>query len=311
MNPQEQGQFKMNQPPKRPKTVVTWETRLEPELMATLLDFIEGCGITVRTKSELLRHAAYGLRDLLEARGHRLQYYGSLQAAFERLAVNGIVDLENMRSFSSRRSVFVEAALTSEDGYPKDVYGKVLKQLSREENKPPIYTDRALPPDDELIKILEFEEWKEKNAREVEEDAAQRRAQPQREETAEEKARREEVDRVSSLRRRYRKGIKLPECTGTQQDDWIAVENWRYKQGREPLGEVVTYLLCLEKGYDPKTIKDADEVFWEMREYVSPERASKYVDITKEPVRKELTKEERRAAMLAGAQAVLKEQQVD
>ena len=294
----------MNQPPKRPKTVVTWETRLEPELMASLLDFIESCGIVVRTKSELLRHAAYGLRDLLEAQGHRLRHYGSLQAAFERLAVNGIVDLENMRSFSSRRSVFVEAALTSEDGYPKDVYGKALKQLSREEHRPPIYTDRALPDDETLKKELAFEEWKEENARKVAEAEADRQANPVLL-TPEQAADREAKLKESALRRRYRKGLPLPECTGTQQDDWIALNEWRFRQGREPLQEITTYLLCLEKGIDPKEIKDADEVFWHLREYVSPERASQYVDITKEPERREPTKEELRAAMLAGAQAML------
>ena len=120
--------------PDRPQETYTWETRIEPQIMATFLDWIESIGVMPRTKSELLRLAALVAVDLLERNGGLVRIV-DLQQARERLAKSGIIDLNNSRTESKRKATAVQQALAQMDGRGFTV----SKQYVKPETKPPLF----------------------------------------------------------------------------------------------------------------------------------------------------------------------------
>lgn len=282
--------------PARSKETVTWETRLEVTVMAELLDCLERIGIRPRTRSALLRNIAYALRDLLVEHGIELVRFNSYESALERLSRSGIVNLNDPRSFSSKPAMRLTAALSSEDGTPSRNgstigFSNLLRNIGNGvEKKPTNYS--SLGTDAEVLRQVEEYNWIEDNKKASEEAEAKRIA------TFVPAAFDPELAKTIAIRRRWRSEAKVTNFTVKEQEAGHACNEQRKELGREPL-DVIAYVLCLQKGYNPLNIVDADEVFWELREYNNPDNAAKYVDIEAVPKQRELTREEMKAQMLA------------
>jgi hypothetical protein len=125
--------MELRQPPKRPIGTFTWETRIEPQVMAAILDWTEQRGLVVKTKSELLRSAAHLLVDLLEQYSD-LKRFASIEEAMKRLQRSGLVDIADRKSFSSKPATSLELLMAREDGF-SGITDKMIARYSRQERK--------------------------------------------------------------------------------------------------------------------------------------------------------------------------------
>jgi len=120
--------------PARPRETYCWCSYIEPQLVATMLDYMEKCGVMPQTKSELVRISLVILQGILVKQG-AVRPITDLQEARLRLAQSGIIDLNNPRSESTKRTTAIEQALAVKDGMGFEVPRRFLKN----ERKPPIF----------------------------------------------------------------------------------------------------------------------------------------------------------------------------
>ena len=123
--------------PDRPQETVTWETRVEPQIMATMLEWLESIGIMPRTKSELLRLSCISALDIL-VMNDQVTRIDDLEEALERLAKSGIINLNSPKSMSKTPSMAIHQALARAKGEGFNIARKFIKA----ETAPPIFRPR-------------------------------------------------------------------------------------------------------------------------------------------------------------------------
>ena len=136
----------------RPAEVVTWETRIEPQVMASLAQWFSQQGVQVGSKSQLLRLSCFTLMDLLK-RLSGLVEIQDLATALEVLHQQGLINKNSPASISSKRATAVERALAMADGMGFDLPAKFVKQPRSEVSYGQTYEDRVQQKMDEIKRL--------------------------------------------------------------------------------------------------------------------------------------------------------------
>lgn len=123
----------LDQMPARPGEVLTWETRIEPTIMASLAQWFDKNGARASSKSQLLRLTAFTLMDVL-SKISDLEIIDSVPQAIETLHRLGLVDKESPRSLSTKRATAVQQALARADGMGFSLQPKFTKPARSEVN---------------------------------------------------------------------------------------------------------------------------------------------------------------------------------
>ena len=289
------------QAPSRPQEVLTWETRIEPQLAAEMMLWFDQHNITVRSKSELLRLSIMLARDMLMEVG-AIRPIMDLELSLEILRKAAIIQRDALRTVSKRGKMMgVLMGLERAEG--TDVV--LPKQFRQSERLAPIFPTEPAEPmvEGQVRHSIEVDMHRfevmakgEEIEQKIEEET---KAYLSRERTSKEIEKAEEADKALALRKRFKKSMEI------NTDDVITENYHNCNQRRLELGRpslhFQIYAIALKKGLKPEDI-DQDVDFRDHFEYTNPAAASKYVDITKEPERREPTKEELRAAQLDAIQ---------